>query len=204
MPETNAMTIFHIMRHGEHSQQGKVAAGRLAGIGLSERGRGEVEAVAARLVDSGLAAIYASPLERTRETAGIIGQRLGLPVAIRDELIEVDFGLWTGSTFDEVRADPRWHLWATQRSIATIPDGENMRQVQRRIVDALIELHQQHGDETVLVVSHGDVIRAALAFVLGMPLDLFTRLEVATASLSTIRIDTAGLRVISVNERLQT
>jgi probable phosphoglycerate mutase len=173
----------------------------MPGIALSERGRGEAEAAAERLADAGVAAIYASPLERTRETAGIVAARLDLPVGLRDDLVELDFGEWTGLTFDAIRRDPRWPLWATQRSIATIPGGETMRAVQRRAVEALMELHRQHGDASLLLVSHGDVIRAALAFALAMPLDLFNRLEVATGSLSTIRIDAGGFRVVAVNER---
>lgn len=196
------MTVFHLLRHGEHNVQGKICAGRMAGVVLSERGRAEAEIAAARLRGAGIAAIYASPLERTRETAGIVGRHLSLPVAINDDLAELDFGEWTGKTFDEVRKDPRWPIWATHRSLSRIPGGETMRQVQRRVVEAIMEMREQHPDDAVLVVSHGDVIRAALVFALGMPLDFYARIEVATASLSTVRIDANGIRVIAVNERV--
>lgn len=195
------MTVFHLLRHGEHRLQGKIVAGRLTGIGLSERGRAEAEAVAERLGDAGIAAIYSSPVERARETAGIVGRRLDLAVTAVDDLAELDFGEWTGLTFDEVRKDPRWTEWALHRSLSCIPGGETMRAVQRRVVEALFEMRQAHPDGSVLVVSHGDPIRAALAFGLGMPLDLFTRIEAATGSLSTVRIDSAGIRVICINER---
>ncbi len=195
------MTVLHLLRHAEHRLQNRVVAGRLPGIGLSAHGREEAARAAARLADRGIAAIYSSPLERARETAEIVAAQLALPVVVRDELNELDFGEWTGSTFEAVRLDPRWPPWATFRSIAAIPGGETMREVQRRIVEILIELHQVHGDAAVLLVSHGDVIRSGLAFALGMPLDMFGRLEVATASLSTVRIDVAGIRVVAVNER---
>src|SRR5271156_5593564 len=187
------MTVFHLLRHGEHNVQGKICAGRMPGVVLSERGRAEAEAAARRLAGAGIAAIYASPMERTRETGAIVGQHLSLPVEICDDLAELDFGDWTGLTFDEVRKHPRWPEWATQRSLSCIPGGETMRAVQRRAVDALIEMRQQHPDDHVVVVSHGDVIRAALVFALGMPLDFYGRIEVATASLSTIRIDAHGI-----------
>ncbi|HWD60385.1 MAG TPA: histidine phosphatase family protein [Stellaceae bacterium] len=196
------MTVFHLLRHGEHNVQGRICAGRMAGVVLSEKGRAEAEGAARRLAGAGIAAIYASPLERTRETAAIVGRRLGLPVSILDDLAELDFGEWTGKTFDEVRLDSRWPEWAAHRSISCIPGGETMREVQRRVVEALIEMRAQHPDESVVVVSHGDVIRAALVFALGMPLDFYGRIEVATASLSTLRIDAGGIRVIAVNERL--
>jgi probable phosphoglycerate mutase len=195
------VTIFHLLRHGEHALQGRICAGRMDGVGLAARGRTDIEAVAARLAGTGIAAIYASPLQRTCETAEIVGQRLDLPVALHDDLLEVDFGEWTGATFDDVRLDPRWPAWATHRSLARIPGGETMRHVQRRVVEVLIELRERHPDEGVLLVSHGDVIRAGLVFALGMPLDFFGRIEVATASLSSIRIDDGGIRVLGVNER---
>jgi probable phosphomutase (TIGR03848 family) len=196
------MTVFHLLRHGEHAVQGKICAGRAPGISLSERGRGEAEAAAERLAHAGIAAIYASPLDRAQQTAAIIGRRLELPVETNHELNELDFGEWTGQTFDEVRKHPRWPEWAAHRSISCIPGGETMREVQRRVVEALIEMRERHPDEGVVVVSHGDVIRAALVFALGMPLDFYGRIEVATASLSTVRIDAGGIRVIAINERV--
>jgi probable phosphoglycerate mutase len=195
------MTVFHLLRHGEHNVQGKICAGRMPGVVLSERGRAEAEAAARRLAGLDIAAIYASPLERTRETAEIVGRRLALPVTTLDDLAELDFGEWTGKTFDEVRKDPRWPAWASHRSLSCIPGGETMREVQRRVVEAIMEMREQHPSEAVVVVSHGDVIRAALVFALGMPLDFYGRIEVAQSSVSSIRIDAAGIRVLAVNER---
>jgi probable phosphoglycerate mutase len=196
------MTVFHLLRHGEHNVQGRICAGRMPGVVLSKRGRAEAEAAAQRLAGAGIAAIYASPMERTRETGEIVARHLSLPVNVCDDLAELDFGEWTGLTFDEVRKDPHWPLWATHRSISCIPGGETMRAVQRRVVEAIMEMRAAHPDEHVVVVSHGDVIRAALVFALGMPLDFYGRIEVATASLSTVRIDGNGIRVIAINERV--
>jgi probable phosphoglycerate mutase len=195
------MTVFHLLRHGEHELQRQIVAGRTPGIGLSARGRAEIACIAERLAGETVAALYSSPLQRTRESAEIIAARLALPLAFHDDLIELDFGEWTGSTFDAIRADPRWEPWRTHRSLASIPGGESMRQAQRRAVEAMFEIIAQHPDETVVAVSHGDVIRAVLVFALGMPLDLYGRIEVGLGSLSTIRIDAGGIRVLAVNER---
>ncbi len=194
------MTVFHLLRHGER-MSGRVLVGRMPGVGLSERGRAEIAAVADRLAGERIAALYASPLQRTRESAEIVAERLGLPIAFLDDLIELDFGEWTGATFDSIRADPRWEAWRTQRSLASIPGGESMRQVQRRVVEALMEIGERHRDENVVLVSHGDVIRAGLVFALGMPLDFYGRIEVAQGSISTIRLDAGGIRVLAINER---
>jgi broad specificity phosphatase PhoE len=195
------MTVFHLLRHGEHGLLGRVLAGRMPGVGMTERGRAEIAAVAERLAGENVAAIYASPLQRTRESAEIVGARLGLGIEFRDDVIELDFGEWTGATFDSIRADPRWQAWRTQRSLARIPGGESMREVQRRVVEALMDIGERHRHATVAVVSHGDVIRSALLFALGMPLDYYNRIEVGQGSISTIRIDADGIRVLAINER---
>ena len=116
------VTIFYLVRHGEPTVFGRIN-GRLNGIRLSPKGRAEIAAVAERLAGEGIEAIYASPLDRTRETAEIIAARFDLPVVIREDVIEVDFGDWTGLTFDQVRTDERWRPWQTCRSVATIPGG---------------------------------------------------------------------------------
>jgi len=195
------VTLFYLVRHGEHALQGAIIAGRMTGIGLSPKGRVEAAAVAEHLAREKIDAIYASPLDRARETGAILAGRLDLPVAIRDDVIELDFGEWTGLTFDQVRADSRWLPWQSCRSIAVIPGGESWRQVQERTVGALFDLRRSHPEGAVVVVTHGDVIRAALLFALGMPLDLYNRIEVGTASISTIRLDDHQLRVAAINER---
>lgn len=176
-------------------------AGRTPGVGLSEQGRAEIASVGDRLAEDNIEALYSSPLQRARESAEILADQFDLPVQYREDLLELDFGEWTGLTFDAVRADERWQVWSSCRSIATVPGGESMRQVQERVVKALFELRQTHSNATVVLVSHGDVIRAALLFALGMPLDLYSRIEIALASISTIHIDDSGIRVLAVNER---
>jgi broad specificity phosphatase PhoE len=195
------MGVFHLLRHGEHGLLGRVLAGRMPGVGMTERGRAEIASQAERLAGEKIAAIYASPLQRTRESAEIVAARLGLPIEFRDDLLELDFGEWTGATFDSIRADPRWQAWSTQRSLAAIPGGESMRAVQQRVVAALLELNERHLHESVVLVSHGDVIRAVLLFALGMPLDLYNRIEIGQGSISTISIGASGIRVTTLGER---
>ena len=195
------MTIFHLLRHGQHGLLGRALAGRMPGVGMTEQGRAEIAAAAERLAKEKIAAIYASPLQRTRESAEIVGERLGLPIEFRDDIIELDFGEWTGATFDSIRADPRWQAWSKQRSLSSIPGGESMRAVQQRAVEAMLDINERHLGGTVVLVSHGDVIRAMLIFALGMPLDFYNRIEVAQGSLSTIQIEPERIRVIRISER---
>src|SRR3954454_10833448 len=197
------MALLYLLRHGTHNLGGGVLAGRMPGVGLTERGRAEIAAAAESLAGEGagktIAGLYASPLQRTRESAEIVSERLGLPIEFRDELIELDFGEWTGTTFNAIRGDPRWHPWNQRRSLARIPGGETMRAVQFRAVEAILDIAERRRDAAAVIVSHGDVLRSALVYALGMPLDFYGRIEVVQGSLSTIRIDESGIRVISIN-----
>jgi len=132
------MGVFHLLRHGEHGLLGRVLAGRMPGVGMTERGRAEIAAQAERLAGD---------------------------------------------------------------KVAAIPGGESMRAVQQRVVAALLELNERHLHEIVVLVSHGDVIRAVLLFALGMPLDFYNRIEIAQGSISTIRLDASGIRVLTLSER---
>ena len=193
------MTVFHLLRHGEPAIFGRLN-GRLPGVGLSEKGRAEAAMQAGRLAGEKIEVVYSSPMQRTRETAEILAERLGLSIRYREDVIEIDYGEWTGLTFDQIRRDERWQMWSRSRGIAAIPGGESWRQVQERVVGALFDLQQAHPDGSVAIVSHGDVIKAALLFALGMPPDFYSRIEIAFASLSTIRLDGAGIRVSGLNE----
>ena len=195
------MALLHLLRHGQHDLGGGVLAGRMPGVGLTETGRAEIAAAAERLAGEDIAALYASPLQRTRESAEIVSERLGLPIEFRDDLVELDFGEWTGTTFDAIRADPRWRTWSQHRSLANIPGGETMRAVQFRAVEAVIEIGDRHRDAASVLVSHGDVIRSVLVFALGMPLDFFQRLEISPASVSLICFGDGFIQVGYVNDQ---
>src|ERR687890_2105255 len=127
------MALLYLLRHGTHDLGDGVLAGRMPGVGLTERGRAEIAAACERLAGENIAALYASPLQRTRESAEIASERLGLPIEFRDDLVELDFGEWTGATFNSIRADPRWRPWSQHRSLSRIPGGETMRAVQFRV-----------------------------------------------------------------------
>jgi broad specificity phosphatase PhoE len=192
------VTVFHLLRHGEPAIFGRLN-GRLPGVGLSEKGRAEAATQAGRLAGERIEAVYSSPMQRTRETAEIVAERLGLPVQDREDVIEIDYGEWTGLTFDQIRRDERWQMWSRSRSIAAVPGGESWRQVHERVVGALFDLRQAHPEGSVVIVSHGDVIRAAMLFALGMPLDFYSGFLMAFAWLITVRLDGGGIRVSGLN-----
>jgi len=195
------MTTVLLIRHGLTDAVGHRLVGRLEGFSLNEQGRREVEALSERLRDVRLSAIYASPLERTQETARAVAAPHGLEVQTRDGLVEVDFGEWTGKYLSELADDAGWRLWnAGGRMLGPIPGGEHIVEFQRRMVAEVLRVRDAHPGQIVALVSHGDPIRAALCAFAGIPLDLLQRVEISTASVSVLRFTATGVAVARVND----
>jgi broad specificity phosphatase PhoE len=191
-----------LLRHAAHDLAGRALAGRMAGLGLNEAGRSQVQAlVHGALRGERIDRVYSSPQLRALQTAEPIAQARGLPVQVLHAFDEVDFGAWTGLAFEEVRArDPElWQRWVDQRSVAAPPEGEAFTQVAQRVRDGVSRLQHEHPEGCVLVVSHGDVIKAALALCLGLSLDLLERFEVGCAGVSVMEVWEGGARVLGVN-----
>jgi probable phosphoglycerate mutase len=191
------MTTFVFVRHGENDLISTRVAGRQPGVHLNEAGHEQARAVARRLAGLPIDAIYAGPLERARETAQPLCERTGLPLQIADEFNEIQFGDWTNCAFAELRQNREFQVWNSFRSFSAPPEGETMLQVQTRVVLKLRELRQQY--RFVVIFSHGDVIRAIMAFALGVPLDLFQRIKIDSASISAFELGDDWLRVLTVN-----
>ncbi|HEX3350177.1 MAG TPA: histidine phosphatase family protein [Acetobacteraceae bacterium] len=190
------MTLtLHLIRHASYGMLGRGLAGRASGYSLSEQGRAEAEALAASLASCPIDVIVSSPLERARETAEPLARRLGIPVRIDPAFTEIDFGVWTGKSFDALRGDAEWRRWNVFRSMAAIPGGETMHAVQARGLAAV----QALSEGEVAIVTHSDVIKALLTHFLGMPLDLFPRIEIAPASRSQVRLFQDNVRVDAIN-----
>lgn len=181
---------LYLIRHAPTAETGKLLSGRAPGIPLSERGRAVASALGARLADVDLAAVYTSPLERCRETAGAVARHHRLRPKVDRTLIEVDYGEWSGRRLSRLRKLAGWTSLLEAPSRFAFPGGsESFLQAQQRVVGGLEGLAQRHRDEPVAAVTHNDAIRLALAHYLGMPLDLFHRLHVAPASVSVVELD---------------
>jgi probable phosphomutase (TIGR03848 family) len=181
-----------LVRHATTAATGKRLGGWAPGVHLDEPGREQARAAAERLADLPVAAVYTSPLERTRETATAVARPHGLRTRVRRGLGEVDYGDWTDQPLGTLR---RRKLWATIQatpSRVTFPGGESIRGAQARAVDTVEALAAEHGDDTFVAVSHADVIKAVLAHYLGMHLDSFQRLVVSPASASVLHLPAAG------------
>jgi broad specificity phosphatase PhoE len=198
------VTRLLLVRHAAHDWLGRGIPGRMAGVSINDEGRLQAQALAQRLAGAAIDAIYSSPQQRTRETVAPLAARLALPVEIAAEFDEIDFGDWTGRQFSELEREDAalWHHWIEQRSTAQPPGGEAFGRVAQRAMAGLERLRQLHPDRTVLVLSHGDVIKAALASCLGMSLDQLERFDIDPASMSVLASAGDGWKVRLVNQVL--
>jgi len=192
------MTRFLLIRHADHDAIGRYLAGQRPGLQLNAAGRAQVKALVPALHDVPLVAVAASPLERTMETAEPIARDHGLEVCIEPDLVEFDVGEWTGRAFASLDGTVEWRRFNAFRSLTRAPGGESMLDVQSRAVRALLELRVRHQEGTVAAVFHGDVIRAVLLHLLGMPIDFFQRIEISPARISIVEIGDE-VRVLQVN-----
>jgi probable phosphomutase (TIGR03848 family) len=193
-------TTLFLVRHAAHDLLGRVLTGRMEGVGLSAEGRVQAALLVERLAGESIAALYTSPLERTRETAAAIAARLPLQPVVLDGVVEVDYGDWSGTSFEDLANDPRWSAWNASKSTLRPPGGESLIEVQCRAIGALEQVCAAHPDAAVAVISHGDVIKAALAHYLGLPLEGIARFEVSPASVSIAAVGPWGAKVHAINE----
>ena len=198
--QSNKSTLVIMVRHGRTPTTGKVLPGRAPGLHLADSGRLEAETVAKRLSEiKGISAVYASPLERARETAAPIGKILGKKVQIHKGLLECDFGKWTGAQLSALMKKPEWATVQKAPSTFRFPDGESFIEMQTRMVSALDDIRSQHPGGIVVCVSHADPIKAAVAHAMGTHIDLFQRIVISTCSVSAVSYSSFCPVVLTVN-----
>jgi probable phosphomutase (TIGR03848 family) len=193
------MIRFIFIRHALNDTVGERIAGRMKGVHLNVTGKAQAAALAERLKDVPVDVLYSSPLERALETAKPIAAQLQLPVAVCEDFAEIEYGDWTNCTIDQLKDNPVFHRYNSFRSGTRIPGGELMLEAQARMISGLEKLYSRHQDKTVVVVSHGDLIRAAVTYYAGIPLDLFLRIEISPASVSVVEVYDDSAKILLVN-----
>jgi probable phosphoglycerate mutase len=193
-------TTFFLVRHAAHDRVGTVLCGRRPGVNLGSVGKAQAERLAQRFASENVTCIRTSPLERALKTAQPIASHFEQPLHVCDAINEINFGRWSGMSFEALSRDPRWSSWNSSRSTSRPPGGETMLEVQGRIVGAMEQLRGLYAEQSVILVSHSDVIKAALLYYLGMPIDAYGRLEVGPASISTLVVGDWGSKVLRLNE----
>ncbi|MFZ9629801.1 MAG: MSMEG_4193 family putative phosphomutase [Ilumatobacteraceae bacterium] len=193
-------TLVLLVRHGQTPTTGKVLPGRAPGLHLADAGREQAERAAARLAElPKVDAIYASPLERARETAAPIAAARRLRVRIDRGLLECDFGDWTGGELSKLSKLPEWQTVQRAPSTFTFPGGESFTAMQTRIVSAVDRIRTTHPGGVVVCVSHADPIKALVAHAMGTHIDLFQRIVISTCSITAIAYGAGVPVVLTVN-----
>jgi probable phosphomutase (TIGR03848 family) len=195
------MPIILLIRHGENDYVKKRRLpGRKPGIHLNKKGRKQAEALAKKLSQAPIKAVYSSPLERTIETAEPIAEALGLKVIPRKGLLETDVGDWQGKKIKKLSRLKTWRQVQFSPSRFRFPGGERIEDAQHRFVMDIEELCTQHDPGDVIVcVSHADPIKIVVAYYLGLPLDSYQRLAVSPGSITALQIGEFGSHLLMLN-----
>jgi broad specificity phosphatase PhoE len=193
--------MFFLVRHAAHDNVGGFLAGREKDVHLGAEGRAQAERLARRMGGERFEAIHTSPRIRTRETAQAIAAQAGMEPEPVSELDEIDFGqAWCGRTFDELNSDPAWRAWNVSRGLARTPAGESMLDVQARIVGHMQRQALAAPDRSIVLVSHADVLKAAIVYWIGLSIAAIDRMEISPASISRLVVGDWGVKLLGLNE----
>ena len=195
------MPAILLIRHGENDyvKQGRLA-GRLPGVHLNEKGQAQAERLAKALAKVPIKAIYSSPLDRALETAAPLAAVKSLIVVECPGLVETDVGAWQGEKISSLRRLKIWKTLQNRPSLMRFPDGETVAEAQQRIVAEIQHIASLHGPkEMAALFSHSDPIKLAVAYFLGQPLDMFQRLAIAPASVTTLFVGVGQAMLVNLN-----
>jgi probable phosphomutase (TIGR03848 family) len=200
-PRPPDTTLMLLVRHGQTPTTGSTLPGRAAGLNLADTGVAQAARAADRLAPLGdkVAAVYCSPLERTRQTAAPIARALGQRAKVDRGLLECDFGDWTGAELKDLFKLPEWRQVQTNPSGFRFPGGESFPEMQQRMCSAVARLAERHKGKAVVAVSHADPIKAVVAQSMGTHLDLFQRIVISPCSVSAIALGSGAPVVLCVN-----
>jgi broad specificity phosphatase PhoE len=178
-----------LLRHGRTGLSGRYIGA--TDVPLSEEGRQQILGLQPALSAMGIDTLMTSPLRRCTESLELLG--LDLPVRHVADLREIDFGRWEGKTFAEIEAlDPELvRSWAQGGDDFRFPEGEGIAEFTNRI-KAVKNCLLAQDSRTVLLVTHGGVIRSLICELLGLSLDNYLLFQVAKGRYSTLDIHSGG------------
>ena len=193
-------TRLVLARHAVTAQTGPLLSGRTPGVDLSEAGAAQAAALGLRLAPLPVAAVFASPIERTTQTAEAVAHHHGLEVTPLAGVLEADYGEWTGKKISDLASTDLWKVVQRSPSRAAFPGGESLAAMQARIVASLEAVVADHPGQLVVVVSHADPIKSAIAHFAGTHLDLFQRIVVSPASVTVFEFSGHGVAMLKCND----
>lgn len=195
------MTTILLIRHGLNNWVGKRLAGRAPGVHLNEIGLKQAQTISEVLQEVPISAIYCSPLARAVETAHPLAQIHSLPINLKEELQEINFGNWQGKTIKQLRRLKLWKSVQLEPEKFRFPEGESFSEAQQRLSGFIETIFVNHDKEDIVACfSHSDSIRLILAHFLGLPLNMFQKISVDTASISVLYRQKGNIYVPYINQ----
>lgn len=184
-------TTFLFLRHGNTSWTEKGIYYGASDIKMNDRGYHQIQKAAGFLENRRIDTIISSPLQRCSESARIINELIRQEIIYEPQLAEMNFGIFEGLGYEEITAGfpEEYKSWTSDWIEYPIPSGESLRQTYTRVVKALEEIKKSHQGKTVLIVSHGGVIRAALAHYLTGSLEHYWKFSVQPASITEVHFE---------------
>ncbi|GKS56896.1 alpha-ribazole phosphatase [Nitrospira sp.] len=186
------MPTLLLVRHGETDWN---RSGQIMGqhpVPLNERGRRQASDLALRLRDQPIGALYSSPVARAIQTAEFLAASRELVIREDPRLREIEVGDWAGRFWRDLDHEPVRRYWYARPNDARFPGGETLAEVQARAAAAMTDALFERDRETVLVVTHGDVLRALVAHLLGLPLTAIHVFRFDHASLTRLESSPGG------------
>ena len=199
--KSNGATRVFFVRHGDtiDEETKKVYKGAID-IPLSDKGRQRIARASEFLSRFKIDFIYTSALSRCIESGKIIAEKQDAPVEIASALNELGFGLWEGLSFEEIREKypNELNLWLQDLENHTPPEGEPMRNAQRRGVAKFNEIAERHGGQNVAIVSHAGILRLIICSILDLKLQGMFRIGQDYGCIDMVRIHKDGIAVVEL------
>ena len=186
------MTKIYLVRHGETDWNRERRVLGWSSTPLNDKGVVQAKALADILAHFNINKIYTSPLPRALQTAQILGSSLNLNPIEERRFIEANIGSWEGRFWKELEDDPIRQQYYTRPETARPPNGETSKEVQKRAAAGISSICHRQPDESLLVVTHADLIRCILCHLLGIDLKIVRRFWINHASLSYLSQDKDG------------
>ncbi len=193
-------TRLYLIRHGEVEGAGTSRYNGHADVSLTDRGKSQYVQMGERLSDTKIAACYTSDLFRCAWGAELLGARFGITPVRNPNLRELDIGIWEGMTWAELmeKYPEEWKSRLTDIVNYRVPGGENLLDLQGRIMPVISEIVERHRDEEVLVVAHGGANRVILLDAIGAPLSALFNIEQTYCCLNIIDYFADGKTVVKL------
>ena len=193
------MTLLYLIRHGRSTWNAEGRVQGQADAPLDDTGREQAQKLAQKLRDIDFDAFYSSPLSRASETAKIVAEPHDLPIAFDERLMERSFGNWTGKLGAEIDKEMKKPLHSNWR-LEGPPGGESRIQIVNRAMSVFNEIIAARTDQTIAVVSHGGLLSAYLAHVIGLPLETSVYIHFFNTAVARIRFQNGQIHIISIND----